>query len=212
MIDAIVFDFDGVLAESVNVKGEAFVALYAKESENIHAQVLAYHRAHGGVSRFDKIKYYEQELLGRDVTEESVLALANRFSKLVEDKVVQSAWVTGARRFLEEHIQDLPLYLASATPQEELHRIVEKRGMTRYFKHIGGTPKKKHEHIQDVLNHHQCAPDKVVMIGDAITDYEAAQKTGVKFVGRCLPDQASPFPEGTILIDDLTRLSEVLDL
>ena len=38
-IKAIIFDFDGVLVESVNVKGDAFVALYENESKEIQKKV-----------------------------------------------------------------------------------------------------------------------------------------------------------------------------
>ena len=59
-VDAIVFDFDGVLVESVHVKGEAFYQLYEGQGQEIQEKVLAHHLAHGGVSRFDKIKHYIQ--------------------------------------------------------------------------------------------------------------------------------------------------------
>ena len=62
-VQAIVFDFDGVLPESVKAKGDAFYALYQAEGSNIQQQVLDYHLANGGVSRFDKIRYYEETLL-----------------------------------------------------------------------------------------------------------------------------------------------------
>ncbi|MCX5934210.1 MAG: hypothetical protein NTU99_05390, partial [Pseudanabaena sp. LacPavin_0818_WC45_MAG_42_6] len=50
--DAIVFDFDGVLVESVDVKTQAFGTLYAEYGDLIVEQVKAYHLLHGGVSRF----------------------------------------------------------------------------------------------------------------------------------------------------------------
>lgn len=209
-LDAIVFDFDGVLAESVNVKGDAFYALYEHEGPEIQQQVLDYHLAHGGVSRFDKIRYYEGTLLDRPATEEKVEEMANRFSVLVEKKVVASDWVKGAKDFLETYYTQIPLFVASATPQEELERIVENRGMTHYFKTVFGSPTKKAVHLDFVMREHGFAKHKTFMIGDTISDYNAAQEAGTQFIGRNPPNLPSPFPEGTIVIKDLTTLSDVL--
>ncbi|PJB69206.1 MAG: HAD family hydrolase [Alphaproteobacteria bacterium CG_4_9_14_3_um_filter_47_13] len=210
-IKTLVFDFDGVLVESVPIKGQAFVALYQEESPDIQQQVLAYHEAHGGVSRFDKIRYYEA-LCGRKVDGAGVRMLADRFSAIVEEQVVNAPWVTGAREFLEEYKGKLPLYVASATPHEELLRIIEKRAMSSYFNHVYGAPKKKHEALITVMRIHGCKPQDILMIGDALTDYEAAQKAGTGFIGRMLPEQATKFPDGTIQIKDLTALREFITM
>jgi len=211
-IQAIVFDFDGVLVESVSVKGQAFVALYADESEEIRGQVLEHHTENGGVSRYDKIRHYETVFCGRTVDEEGVQKLAAKFSDIVEDMVVQAAWVPGALDFIKKYHGNVPFYIASATPQDELRRITEKRKISQYFNDILGSPKKKGEHLADVITRENYEPAKVVMIGDAITDYNAAQAASTQFIGRKLPDQDAPFPEGTRLIDDLSQLAIALGL
>jgi phosphoglycolate phosphatase-like HAD superfamily hydrolase len=210
-IKTIIFDFDGVLVESVNVKGEAFVGLYANESQDIQDQVLAYHNAHGGVTRYDKIRYYETRLLNRELTEERLQIRAQEFSDIVEERVVNSPWVKGAKEFLEKHYQTRPLYVASATPEEELRRIVEKRGMNSYFKAVYGAPEKKATHIRTALAELNLQAKEAVMIGDAMSDHNAAQETGTYFIGRKLAGKAAPFPEGTPIINDLTELEEVID-
>mgnify|MGYP006077874289 FL=1 len=51
-IKAIIFDYDGVIAESVNVKTEAFAELYKPYGTDIVQKVIKHHEANGGVSRF----------------------------------------------------------------------------------------------------------------------------------------------------------------
>ncbi len=211
-IEAIIFDFDGVLVESVNIKGAAFVELYKNENIDIQAQVLEYHNKHGGVTRYDKIRHYEKTLCGRDVVEDKVMELAGDFSDIVEDCVVKSPWVIGAKDFLEKHYKNVPFYVASATPEDELKRIVKSRNMDGYFKGIYGAPKRKDEHIDNIMAKNNYIAKHVLMIGDAMSDYEAAQKTGTHFIGRKLPAQASPFPDGTLLINDLTELESLIEL
>lgn len=204
--NAIVFDFDGVLAESVDVKGDAFVALYADAGPVIQQQVLAWHRAHGGVTRHEKIRYYEQALLGRSATDADVEAKAQRFSALVEQAVVDAAWVDGAREFLKRHAGQIPMFVASATPQEELIRVVEKRGMTSYFARVLGAPKKKAEHLRNIMDEYGWQPEQLLMVGDAMTDYDAAQSTGTRFLGRAPAGGVSPFPNDTDIVRDLRDL------
>ncbi len=211
-VKAIVFDFDGVLAESVSVKGDAFYDLYEDAGKEIQEKVLAHHLANGGVSRYDKIRHHEAELLGRPATEEEVEERAQLFSDLVEDKVVASDWVKGAKEFLEHASGSLPLFVASATPQEELKRIIAGREMTHYFKSIYGSPQKKAEHLRTIMDEHGWLGDDVVMIGDTISDYNAAQAVGAHFIGRHAPGMPLPFPEDTAWAEDLTTLTDFINV
>ena len=57
-IKAIIFDYDGVIAESVNVKTEAFAEMYKPYGESILKKVVSHHEANGGISRFEKFRIY----------------------------------------------------------------------------------------------------------------------------------------------------------
>ena len=63
MIKAIIFDFDGVIAESTNIKTDAFVSIYNEYSEEVQARVKDYHVKNSGISRYKKILYYQKEIL-----------------------------------------------------------------------------------------------------------------------------------------------------
>ena len=56
--ELLIFDFDGVLANSVEVKTRAFALLYKPYGEKVVEKVLEHHTANEGISRFDKISYY----------------------------------------------------------------------------------------------------------------------------------------------------------
>lgn len=63
MINAILFDFDGVLVESVDVKTRAFADLFKDEEDEIVEKVVNYHLKNSGISRYDKFRYYYKEYL-----------------------------------------------------------------------------------------------------------------------------------------------------
>ena len=65
----ILFDFDGVLAESANVKTEAFAKLFESFGEDIVRKVVKHHVKNGGISRYKKMQYYYSEYLNKPLSE-----------------------------------------------------------------------------------------------------------------------------------------------
>ena len=193
-IKAIIFDFDGVLAESVDIKTRAFVELYKQHGQEIVDKVITYHLENGGISRFEKFRYYHTILLGITISAEEELELGNRFSALVEDMVINCPWVPGAREFLNKFYKQIDFHVASGTPDSELLKIIKGRNMSHYFLSINGSRRKKGEIILDILKKYNYDPGRVYMVGDALYDYEVAMETNIRFVGRVLENQKSPFP------------------
>ncbi|OHC75467.1 MAG: hypothetical protein A3G18_07755 [Rhodospirillales bacterium RIFCSPLOWO2_12_FULL_58_28] len=205
--DAVIFDFDGVLAESTDIKDQAFAALYEKHGAEALAGVMAYHRANRGVSRFDKIRYCHRTFLNHDLSDKELAEIGRWFSARVEDAVAACRAVPGSMEFLKKHGDNLSLFIASGAPEDEVRRIVERRGMAPYLVAVFGSPESKAEIVRGILAEHGFAPGKVLFVGDAMADYNAARTTGVDFVGRAPPGRQSPFPNKTPVIPDLTGLS-----
>ncbi len=208
--DAIVFDFDGVLVESVDVKTRAFVEIYRPYGDKVTEAVAAYHLAHGGVSRHEKFRHFHHALLGQALSLEEEQQLAARFSALVEDAVVAAPWVAGAREFVGAHYQSMPLHVASATPTEELRRIINRRGMQAYFRQVEGAPLPKGEILRRIIAAGGCVPGRVLMVGDALADLEGARQAGTAFLGRVAGGARNPFPAAVQAIEDLGQLAACL--
>ena len=86
MFKAVIFDFDGVLVESVDVKTNAFKKLFEKEPEEVVEKIIEYHLKNGGISRFEKFRYYYRHFLKRPLSKkkkrnwEKVFANSNKKS------------------------------------------------------------------------------------------------------------------------------------
>ena len=184
MIKTIILDFDGVIVESVDIKTEAFKELFKKYPEK-QDEILNYHLANNALSRYIKFEYIYKEILKKKYNEEVKSKLGREFSNLVFQKVIECPYVKGAEGFLKSFSEKYPLYVASATPQEELNRIISARNLDKYFKKVWGTPPgNKIEFIQNILNKENAKPIEAIYIGDMLRDYEIARKTGVFFIGR----------------------------
>ena len=181
--EAFFFDFDGVLADSVEVKTEAFAKLYEPYGPEVVAQVIDHHRRHGGMTRTDKFLHYHRDYLGRTLSDEEMAELCWEFSELVVDKVVGAREIRGAGEFLRKWCSQLPCFVISATPQEEIRQIVRRRGMMDYFEEVLGAPASKKDNLQRLLNQFHLNPSKCCLFGDAESDYRAAHVCGVEFIG-----------------------------
>lgn len=206
-----VFDFDGVLVESVDVKTRAFAALYSGYGPGVVAKVVAYHLEHGGISRFEKFRHFHRKFLGQPLSAAEEAKFGAQFSELVEDAVVDAHWIGGAREFLEAWHDRMPLFVASGTPDEELKRIVGRRGMTHYFAGVRGSPASKAEIISGFVTGHGLDRHRVLMVGDAGNDLQGALAAGVGFIGiSTAPDHA--FPATVPVLPDLARLADFLTI
>jgi phosphoglycolate phosphatase-like HAD superfamily hydrolase len=203
---AIIFDFDGVLVESADIKTAAFRALYAPHGARVEAAAIAHHLANGGISRRQKIRHIHRENLGTPLAAAELDRLCEVFAGLVEDAVVAAPPVAGAEALLSSLAWHKPTFVVSGTPEPELKRIVARRGLDGAFAEVHGSPPEKPPIILGILARYAFVPDEVLFIGDALTDYRAAAETGLSFLGRVPPGGVNPFPPGVPVIPDLTGL------
>lgn len=211
-LQAIVFDCDGVLLESVDAKTEAYRTLFAEHPQHLDA-ILAYHRAHGGVSRYEKIRHIYRHILHQPLRERELTDLCARFAELSFEKVLAAPLVRGVRQFLRAYHERLALFVASGTPQEELETLLDRRRLRPYFRGVFGSPDTKHAILGRILADWGLAPLDVLVVGDAPTDWDAAREWGIPFIGRVNGAQASPLPAEalTVRIEDFMGLTTITE-
>ena|SRR3990167_1910799 len=205
---ALIFDFDGVLVDSVNIKGKAFVLLYEAYGEEVQRQVLMFHEQNGGVSRREKFKHFHGHFLGKKLDDNELQRLCDQFESIVESQVTIAPSVKGATEFLEKYFNKMDFYVASATPVNELQRIIDRRKMSKFFKSIYGAPLLKTQNVKQIIDRAQLNKKEVVMVGDAETDYQAAMENSIDFIG--VSENKKQFPTALAVLGDLTELVSVL--
>jgi phosphoglycolate phosphatase-like HAD superfamily hydrolase len=156
-----------------------------------------------------KFEYYVYELMGQPGDVEMVQTLARQFSEFVVRRVVACPDVPGARAFLDEFSPQVPLYISSVTPQDELRTIIRARGIDSFFVEVFGDPPcKKLDAIRAVLAREKLLPAEVIFVGDSVSDYRTAMETGLEFVGR---GSGLPFDGINIkLYRDLYEIADVV--
>ncbi len=197
---AVFFDFDGVILDSVDIKTKAFAKMFRSYGTKVEREVVSYHLKHEGISRFKKFRCFYENILKKEITKEKLEHLGEMFTKLVLQGVLESPFMEGALETLQQlDALGVSAYIVSGTPHEEINYIVKEKGLSHFFRAVHGSPRQKAEIIKNILNRNGCQRASCLFIGDAMSDYNAAQETGVCFLGIVKKDEASPFPDGTIV-------------
>jgi phosphoglycolate phosphatase-like HAD superfamily hydrolase len=209
-IKAIIFDFDGVIVESANIKTQAFQSLFSQYPERLDS-IVEYHIRNMGISRFVKFKYIYENILSLEYGPQEEKKLGNLFSRAVLEAILKAPFVAGAREYLGSHYNSQSFFIASGTPQEELDFIVSKLGLKQYFLEVFGSPLQKPEIIKHILAKYSLKRCEVVFIGDGQSDCLAANQTGIPFIGRITGDSLVDFSSCEWVINDLTELDSTLE-
>jgi phosphoglycolate phosphatase-like HAD superfamily hydrolase len=210
MPEVLVFDFDGVILESADIKTRAFREMFAAHPDWVE-EIIAYHEANAGISRFLKFRHIYGHMLGRPLGPEEERVLGERFAALVIEEVVRCPFVPGALELLQAYSGRRPLFVASGTPDDELRRIVAARNLAALFRGVYGAPKGKPAILEEILTMTGTPRASLLFVGDGWSDYEAAEAAGVGFIGRARPGRPHPFEGlGVPVVTDLFELDRYL--
>lgn len=210
-IDAIFFDYDGVVVESVAVKTRAFGQLFEEFGDTVVAEVLAFHTANLGMSRYAKFEHFYANILQLPLSDDEVVTLDTRLTALIEAGMRDVVLVRGCEEFLTRHCPPIPAYVVSATPQRDITLDVTQRGLDGHFVAAFGSPTSKADHIATVMKTESLDPARCVMVGDARADLQAARANGIAFVGRRGDGEPDVFgTDAAVVITDLVSLEEAI--
>lgn len=184
MIKTIIFDVDGVVIESADIKTKAFALMFRDEFPELVDQFVAYHLEHMGVSRYEKFKHFYRNILKQPLSPAREAELGERFSEIVFNEVIKAPLVKGVQQFLDANHKKYNCFVVSGTPEDELVKVLQKRKLAGYFKEIHGSPPLKTEITKTILKRFNYNPREVVFVGDADTDRRAAHAAQVWFVAR----------------------------
>lgn len=166
----LIFDCDGVILDSNQLKMKAFELVTSDSSTQEQQEFLEYVRLGFGKSRFHFFEYYLKE-----ITKNYSKDLYNEILKKYSDcclKLYLSCLITdGALKFFKE--DDSLKYVASGSAQSELREVFNSRDIRKYFEEIYGSPCSKREIIERIILSN---PDgEFVMIGDSKSDFNACE-------------------------------------
>lgn len=180
----IIFDFDGVILDSLKVREFGFREIFKSFPNEQVEKLITYHTQNGGWSRFVKIKYFFNEILKKDITQDEIETYAKNYSTIMKENL------TNTNNLIEETVEFIKnnstlfnMHIASGSEQNELRYLNQELGISNYFHSIHGSPTPKIELVKDIVLQNNYLPQETLLIGDSINDYEAAYENNISFFG-----------------------------
>lgn len=184
MIKNILFDFDGVILDSMKIKGDGFVQLFKEYPSSRVKALEAYHYANGGISRFAKIRYFFNTILHKPITDQKIEDLAEQFAHIIAEKLFDhNNLIHETITFIKENHHHYNCHIVSGAEHHELNTLCKYFGIEHYFQSIQGSPTLKTELIHALLQTYHYCSNETLLIGDSINDYEAAKDNNILFYG-----------------------------
>ncbi|WP_066407931.1 HAD family hydrolase [Aliarcobacter skirrowii] len=184
MIKNILWDFDGVILDSMPIRDYGFAKIFEEFDKELVDKLLEYHTLNGGLSRYVKIRYFYNTLLGVEVSDEKVQELADKFSTIMKAELINKKYlIKETVDFIEKNYQNYNFHIVSGSDEKELNYLCKELDLTQYFKTIEGSPTCKNDLVKNILEKYDYNSNESILIGDSINDYEAANVNGMRFYG-----------------------------
>jgi beta-phosphoglucomutase len=215
-LQAIVFDFDGVIANSEPLHLQAFQQ--ALDADGIGLSAAEYYERYLG---YDDVGAFAA--IARD---RGIAMNERRITELVALKGVRlqalmqadSVLFPGAREFVQQAAAAVPIAIASGALRHEIEEIVTAAGIADLFTTIvasGDTPQSKPSPAPYALAFNRLRqetgraldPRRCVAIEDSRWGLESAQGAGLRCVGVTNSYPAAELPGAELIVDGLKALT-----
>ncbi|HEB7538514.1 TPA: HAD family hydrolase [Campylobacter coli] len=184
MIRSVLWDFDGVIIDSLAVRDYGFREIFKDFDKVLVEKLIEYHSINGGLSRFHKIRYFFNEILKKDIDDKEVKAYADKFSLIMREELVKSKYlILDSVNFIKENYKKYNFHIVSGSEHNELNFLCQKLQINHYFHSINGSPTPKIELVKNLLIKENYKKSETILIGDSINDYEAAKENNIAFYG-----------------------------
>jgi phosphoglycolate phosphatase len=179
-----VFDFDGVIIDSTEVKVDEYRSLFSQFTNNEATlnQIINIYRNSAGIPRETTLKKVFKEFLYKTLSDQEVENLSLDYSKRIFQRLDAIEPLKGFLEYLTIH-KKINKHIISGAPNSDVSYLIKKLNITKHFKSIKGGPLNKKNEITNIRKLAKVKAKDIVYFGDQNNDYIAAKSAGVGFIG-----------------------------
>jgi phosphoglycolate phosphatase len=205
VIRCVVFDFDGTLLLSNDIKRDGFllIARDVADGPAIMDEVL---RQPPG----DRVQILTRFAMLVGMLER-VDEWVERYSSWCEQRLLVCPERAGASALLRQlRVSGISIHVNSATPTTTLVPIANRRFLPGTFDGVWGGHGRKASNLEAIAESAGLRGCEVVMVGDGLDDYQASDLFGCHFIGVAGGGLSESVASG-VLVDDLRKILPLLD-
>lgn len=205
-MNAVVFDFDGTLVDSGDIKRQAYRAAIASVLEPAEDDMHRAYHAHGALNRKPQLNAAFRDLAGRAPSDAEHKTMLAAYGATVDRQRPTVVPFDGMLELLADQHRSHFLAVASNAPQDEVADSCAQLGLAAHLDMIFGHPTSKGRAIEAVRKATDLPANAITYVGDRQEDHAVARCAGVRFVrfGPLEPD------DGTEILRDVNALASAL--
>ena len=207
MVKNIIWDFDGVILDSMPIREYGFRKIFEEYDKHLVEKLLDFHEKNGGLSRYVKIRYFFETLLEEKVTGNKVKKFAEKFSEIMKKELTNKKYlIYESVEYIQRNYKNYHFHIASGSDEKELNYLCRELGIAQYFLSINGSPIHKNNLVKNIIAANEYLREETVLIGDSYNDYEAAKVNDIDFYGynnEALKEYATGYIESFQEVEDI---------
>ena len=180
--DLVFMDCDGVIYDTNRLKCDAYRYALEDYPRPLVEELVNYHRATGGVSRYLKIERFFYEMLVLPDAAPRMQRALDRFASFCERGYERMRPRPEALAFAELMGGPGRVHVVSGSDEDELRRVFDAADLRHRFYEVHGSPVGKKTHLSRISAEAGVALDRCLFVGDGWGDWDTATTLGVPFV------------------------------
>ncbi len=208
-MQTLIFDLNGVIIESTDTNAQIYAQIFEPYGQQVVRQVVEHYKNFGGIPRQKRIEMYLRDFAQIEPTQELIDRLSEKFSQLYLESLKNARFVDGVFEFMQQTGKKYDKFLSSGAPEKDIPQILNTLKLSKYFIKGYGAPRKKSQHIKEILETYQYPKKQVAFIGDSPKDKEAALDNGIIFIAR--PRGLKSLENEKYKINDFYDLARLLE-
>ncbi len=210
--ETLVFDCDGVVLNSNKVKTAAFYKAALPYGNEAAMELVNYHVANGGISRYKKFEWFFSNIVGNNIGP-SLKVLLDSYASEVRLGLYNCEMAEGLFELKQKTLRANWL-IVSGGDQAELREVFSARGLAELFNGgIFGSPDSKDEIFERELGCGNISQE-ALFLGDSRYDHVASSAANLDFIFLSYWTEFAGWQEyqkvhGFLHVNSLSSLSEI---
>ena len=178
----IIWDFDGVIIDSSEIRVFAFREMLKDYPLNMVNKLIDFHKKNDGLSRYIKIDYFFSDIIDENLDKQERTKMLKEFGLICSKKLDnKELLIKDTLQFIVNNHSEKNFHIASGSDNYELNTLCRSLDLSAFFKSINGSPEAKKDIVGRIILENSYAILETCLIGDSVNDYDAAIFNKIQF-------------------------------